>query len=152
MHYKTLERAKAMLSGRWIYGSIERHLYGTCLINNVHVVNETAGRFTGIRDNTQWGELTETQRYEFVQTINQYEHCLATMETGHLYWHGKLIFEGDIVRCSRIGTAITGIVTQHDNEWGVVAKNEFISFSRMPMHIFKVVGNAHDNPEMMENI
>ena len=152
MYDKTLERAKAMLSGRWIYGFIETHPYDTSFVGDINVVRKTAGRYTGIRDNTQWGELTETERYEFVQTIKQYEHCLATMETGHLYWHGKLIFEGDIVRCSKIGTAITGVVAQHDNEWGVIAKDEFISFGRMPMHIFKVVGNTHDNPDMMEDI
>ena len=69
MDFVHVERAKAMLSGRWIYGGVNRYPYNTCYIGDVKVNNKTSGKYTGVRDDTPWEKLTEAQQKEFGQLL-----------------------------------------------------------------------------------
>ena len=59
----------------------------------------TVEQFTGIYDSTTWEELTNQERSDWLwegNTLNE--------------WKGKMIFEGDIVKCHAIETDETVIV------------------------------------------
>ena len=80
MDFVHVERAKAMLSGRWIYGCVNRYPYNTCYIDDVTVNGKTAGKYTGVRDDTPWEKLTEAQQKEFVEMLTTLTLCNSKVE------------------------------------------------------------------------
>ena len=156
MDFIHVERAKAMLSGRWIYGYIDRHPYNTCYIGDVKVNNKTSGKYTGVRDDTPWEKLTETQQKEFVEMVNKYAWFQISIHIAKQYWNGIPIFEGDIIDgmwCT--GVTHNYVVGKKFDMWGLYDKVDtkmanFLAFDQLPFSAFKVIGNIYDNPELME--
>lgn len=150
-----VERAKAMLSGRWIYGYVDRHPYNTCYIGDVKVNGKTAGKYTGLRDNTIWEVLSDSQKHDFIWAANEYGHLNINMAIAELYWKGIPIFEGDILDGCCTGAYHKYVVGKKFDMWGIYDKVDtkmanFIAFDQLPFATFKVLGNIYDNPELIE--
>lgn len=94
MIFENLQRAKAMLSNRWIYGKVEKYEPGTYMIGDVNVRKETISSFTGYCDNTPWSALSNDYKQEFVNMVNAVlVDTMVTIETAEKYWKGMPIFE-----------------------------------------------------------
>ena len=129
-----LFRGKRTSNGEWEYGDLWRHPYGKpdiCIANPINddgcmggrtVDPETVGQFTGLTDKK-----------------------------------GKRIFEGDIVDVEYdiqyVGVAAERIglfVVVFDDGCFMKQKKDGGLFHFIPSDKCEVVGNIHDNPELME--
>ena len=81
--------------------------------------------------------------------------------TGRKYANDKLLFEGDIVKWysdydDTWGYSHTaeycGVIVWNTNDccWNIKVNNELIPFNDYDWDISMVVGNIHDNPELLE--
>lgn len=111
-----------------------------------YVIPETVGQFTGLYDNTKWEELTTEEKIKFLLSENGDTRSKED-------WKGKPIFEGDIVKCGKweygrkpmYGHIVYGtccFCVQDINS----KNNPAMDLCRD----FKVIGNIHDNPELLE--
>lgn len=123
-------RGKSKLDGRWLYGDLFRtDLDGEVSIQfydeedgwmSAIVRPETVGQFTSIKDG-----------------------------------NGTEIFEGDIIEVTlRYNNAIVStynaIVDQKEGAFGFNNKQGFCPFYGQIHENYKVIGNIHDNPELLE--
>lgn len=128
-------RGKRLDNGQWIEGWLIRRTYPaiettlcyivtkgrSLVIDTVYpVARSTAGQYTGLRDK-----------------------------------NGKMIFEGDIVRAvdalSRpqdTGHTFVGVVGYQDCSFVIVS--DFFTHYRWIDYAVEVIGNIHDNPELLE--
>lgn len=94
MNFENLQRAKALLSNRWIYGKVEKFEHGTYMIGDVNIRKETICSFTGFYSNMPWSILDNEQKKEFVNMLNAV--CVdktVTIDTAEQYWKGMPIFD-----------------------------------------------------------
>ena len=126
-----LFRGKRCDNGEWVQGSLFAEgsrveiVRSTC--NNVgievaEVIPETVGQFTGLTDK-----------------------------------NGKKIFEGDIVRCISRTDMANMVVIFEDGEFRMVLCEKYkdyipgCGFYAIRCFDKDVIGNIHDNPELLEN-
>ena len=117
-------------AGSWVYGGYYFWRHGACIHGKdaaigLYVDPETAGQYTGLKDR-----------------------------------NGVRIFEGDIVKrvYARIKDAvITGVIVWEDYEYCFRFKNRLFNkweyraltdWTRTS--VYEVIGNIHDNPELLE--
>lgn len=91
-------------------------------------------------------EILETHEYFAVipETVGQY--------TGLVDKNGKKIFEGDIVRIIERGATINAevaFINKYAGGWVIRSKNDSTASLCMRQDI-EVIGNIHDNPELLE--
>ena len=131
----------------WIYGYLCQHR-GEPVMDNNGMVLEGSDYY--IRD---WAEKIDTGFYGcnykvFPSTVGQF--------TGLTDKNGKKIFEGDIVKYKSGSTVLFHeVVFERRNGcayFGVVmGENETWDFNNsFPSTLFEIVGNIHDNPELLE--
>ena len=113
-----------------------------------------SGKYTGVRDDTPWEKLTETQQKEFVEMVNKYAWFQISIHIAKQYWNGIPIFEGDIIDGMCTGVTHNYVVGKKFDMWGIYDKLDtkmanFIAFDQLPFSAFKVIGNIYDNPELM---
>lgn len=122
-----LFRGKRVDNGEWTYGDLlhcddEAEIYSESVgKNGGYVIPETVGQYTGLTDK-----------------------------------NGTRIFEGDIVKqeFSKFRQGTNGICEFHDSSFGLKIKDlgieKFLPFACICNAIYEVVGNIHNNPELLE--
>ena len=124
---KIMFRGRGAPRGKqWFYGDLDTHTSGVCILDKdaLHaVVPATVGQFTGLKDAT-----------------------------------GKEIYEGDIVirdnsyfqkTCSALPKTTIGAVEWRDGEF--IVKGSYKLFPSSDKFPIRVIGNIHDNPELLED-
>ena len=133
------------------------------------VIPETVGQFTGLYDNTKWEELTVDEQAEFLYPKDGGKHSKEE-------WKGKPIFEGDIIKASftvaghENGCYAIGYIVYEEDGFKVrvtmshnASKHaEYTSKNQSSYYIvhnflernysIKIIGNRHDNPELLGGV
>lgn len=127
-----LFRGKEIGADRWVYGSLDIHKSGVVVIMSDEIVTsiyarvdpDTVGQFTGLTDK-----------------------------------NGKKIFEGDVVkRCFTLTRGPNkesretqvGVVRYDNVTCGYLIRGACNLRRQWPGDTIEVIGNIHDNPELME--
>lgn len=117
----------------------------------------TVCQFTGLHDNTKWGDLTEAEKESFLSDWNYREDRKNKIED----WSGRKIWENDIVSCMKY---IDGNFVKYCIEIGYVEMNHgafglhriqndayYRSFKDwLENYEYEVVGNILDDKELLE--
>ena len=164
-----LFRGKRIDNGEWVEGFynhipcgrswVDEHMIQTVLENGkigmLHDVDpSTVGQYTGLHDATKWENLPEKEQQEFLRN-----HKKGV-------WNGKRIFDGDILHIAKIADGLGGyyqppfdypvnVVVKWDLcawMWETLCEDKrYISFPDAWCHYeCEVVGNIHDNPELLK--
>lgn len=129
----------------WVYGGVYIGKYDLSIIyqyepnKEIIVYTDTLGQFTGFYDSTKWEYLSESEQQEWLKyhTVDE--------------WKGKKIFEGDLIRNQDgdIGRvtwypehAAFMVYCLNTNKVHFLYNNDFSKID--------VIGNIHDNPELLE--
>ena len=128
-----LFRGKRKENGRWIYGSLVPK-----------ETNSYADGFLIIDGALNYDELDYYQpsfsTYSVVpETIGQY--------IGLNDKNGKKIFEGDIIKYKNNSPCEVGYI---DGQFVMMWKNFYRNFERAYDDKIEIIGNTHDNPELLE--
>lgn len=142
---KILFRGKKIENGEWVYGDLiqlsEYDSYWYILPNGVSA------------------EMYEKEPYPFRQNDVMCEVALAKVfretigeYTGLTNKNGTKIFEGDIIKAPRFNTYPYGVLFENAHfvirdEWGNRIKTEQWAVNHLEAEI---IGNVHDNPELLE--
>lgn len=145
----------------WIKGDLLSNAYPIPNIRPLgsaccyRVIPESVGQFTGLYDSTKWGDLSELEQQEWLKNHTKDQ------------WKGKRVFEGDIL--SYHGVAVTGdyksiaievltVVKWSSKQLAWICDDPFhgetlLSDSLVTDNIISdcVVGNVHDNSELLES-
>lgn len=171
MEREHLYRGKRVDNGEWVEGCLLQICGGTviyhgsktesdlggnereCIMlydSEVSVVYpETVGQFTGLYDTTKWAEANEFEKKY------AYELAKKNGTNAETEWRGIRIFEWDIVKYYQPYAKRTDIhivkydtmfasfcLFEKDNKW---AKES----DWMKIQDVKVIGNIHDNPDLI---
>lgn len=159
MKEKFLCRGKRTNAGKWIEGYLyalsEKMNPFIMLVNkqgtSYEVDKATVCQCTGLHDATRWEELTREEQEQFLLEWNYKEDRKNAKED----WHGKLIFEGDILAAYLDDNNPDDItyarVVWDRNAWCIQEAGSF-DFHLLDEDVqndYKVVGNVFDNPELV---
>jgi uncharacterized phage protein (TIGR01671 family) len=133
-----LFRGKRIDNGQWIYGYYIKatHHWHNHGVHEDWIATDTVqnGGWCNVR-----GKYAVSP-----ETIGQY--------TGLTDENGKKIFEGDIVRISERGESVNGKIifkNAYNGGWLVADKTEQSSCCLALRNSVEVIGNIHDNPELL---
>ena len=126
-------RGKTMESEEWVYGFYNHIPCGRWLCDE-HLIQT-------VKEDGRIGDLHRV--YE--RTVGQF--------TGLTDKNGVKIFEGDIVRCNRFacdGKDMVGYIVYNDYWFSVKEHKTPNSPAICLCDDFEIIGNIHDNPELLE--
>ena len=159
-------------NGDWVFGMLTdpmnyagfAEMTNTNGVSGIEVDKNTVGQFTGLYDSTKWKDLTDAEKLDFYHKHYVGEDGMSVRfqnidDVKHL-WKGKKIFEGDIVRYTerRFGGEDVPVVNVVEfAEGGFAVRNYFLNHwlrdglnGNIQMEGIEVIGNIHDNPELLE--
>lgn len=120
-------RGKEIGIDRWVHGSLDIHKSGVVVIMSDEIVTSIYARVDP-------------------DTVGQF--------TGLTDKHGTKIFEGDIVRLDIAGIVFNAVCKFHSGSFGLVwhymGTDRWQAFTSICHVEYEVIGNIHDNPELME--
>lgn len=101
---------------------------------------------TGLHDNTKFEDLSEEEQKEWLESGKTADE-----------WHGREIFEGDIVKIIYDGEPFTGVVVYDLGEADFKATNGHEDYGNNFQYLtvgesIEVIGNIHKNPELLEDV
>ena len=117
-----LFRGKLQSNGEWSFGNLNVSLRGTVIITP---------------DETSIGKYGQV----IPETVGQY--------TGLNDKNGKKIFEGDIVKYKNNSPCKVGYI---DSQFVMMWKNFYRNFEQVYDYKIEVIGNIHDNSELLKGI
>ena len=137
-----LFRGKRTDNGEWIYGYVNQHRGESildCMCEQINSDDFYIYDYAAKIDTGIYGLL-----YKIIpETRGEY--------TGLTDKNGVRIFEGDIVRSVSGGYSNFIILWDNQNAlWFLRAKNYTTDFYHHFSNEFEIIGNIHDNPELME--
>ena len=158
MNNRYLFRGKRLNNGDWVQGFLFKHLWkGWCigiepLSTNTYgdifdccykeIDPATVGQWTGLYDSTKWEDLTPQEQEDFADSFEDERHC-----NPQEHWRGRLIFEGDVLQSNGMNFNST---VKYNNLTGSFCA--FYSSLHDSEERYEVIGNAHDNPELLERL
>lgn len=138
-----LFRGKQRISGEWITGFLVDGQHIGCWLESDPVRPESVGQFTGLFDSTKWGELTPDEQNAFLHQPDGWENTPDV-------WHGKPIFEGDIVQAHFRNNHSKQTFRVIFEDGMFLFDNFCVKVPKYDIYSTKVIGNIHDNPELLE--
>ncbi len=123
------------IKGEWIEGNGINQQIDVAGNKHVYIALSIKSRAYPPMTTVEWTEVIH-------ETVGQY--------TGLTDKNGKKIFEGDIVLTNEDGT---GVVTWDDDDGMFTVNTDTVSlnFGNYWACEFEVIGNIHDNPELIKN-
>lgn len=144
MDREILFRGKKFDNGEWVDGFyferfdksyiMETDAQNDCKTKFVfNIIPETLGQFTGLYDATKFCDLTEQEQQEWLEhhTVDE--------------WKGKRIFEWDILEASN---GNRGCVIFENGAFMKLCDPKDMPFL-IAADVNRIIGNIHDNPEML---
>ena len=127
-----LFRGKRTINGDWVYGDFVRGNERKSLRDSIFVYDSETQSFNDYEINPS--------------TLGQY--------TGLTDKNGKRIFEGDIVKTDKFSEPNKQYIIKYDLQFGAFIGQDryniyFVTFD-CDSGEFEVIGNIHDNPELLE--
>lgn len=148
-------RGKRKDNGEWVYGYYDGWVRCPVIRESDGYAREvraqTVGQYIGLNDSTKWEELTKAEQKKW----------LATGKTAK-EWSGKEIYEGDILTRGEFvsdGVYFDESIAAYFTWWRYrypkdgERKDAFAGgyiASCEKKNSYKVIGNIHDNPELLE--
>lgn len=132
-----LYRGKRIDNGEWVFGSLLK----------VEINGVSAWLIFGSEFEVINGQVYSKEHANVIpETVGQY--------TGLTDKNGKKIFEGDIVKGLLLfGLPVLGVASFKDGAFGLAWQrgdvDEFSAFTSMCNVEYEVIGNIHDNPELL---
>lgn len=122
--------------GEWVQGSLIKRKIGCFIVDE--------NNRCALKNATEYLFDFES-KLVIPETIGQY--------TGLTDENGNKIFEGDIIRISERGKVVNGKIifkNAYNGGWLVADKTEQSSCSLAMRNNVEVIGNIHDNPELLK--
>ncbi len=129
-------RGKRLDNGEWIVGDLLQSNEGSVYIG-IH------GQY--VDDGYHFNDMYDRTLYVDEETIGQFTDILDK--------NGKEIWEGDIVHFVNPGLGydlISPVIFEHGDFCMMKNKNYLIPMGNFSDVVFEVIGNIHDNPEMLK--
>lgn len=124
-----LFRGKRVDNGEWIYGvPITDKATG-----DAYIITSTAGAYL----RSEINNMCATGFRAIPETVGQY--------TGLKDNNGTRVFEGDIVTCDYF----CGVVNFYEGTWCVTEEDNYHDYLYDVIDL-KIIGNIHDNPELLK--
>lgn len=114
-------------------------------VSMIEVIPETVGQFTGLYDSTLWEELTEEKQICFLYPENGEKHSKEE-------WKGKPIFEGDILNFKTTAYYFKNCKIEYQVCYAryCAIDNNGCVWPMDKTFEYKVIGNIHDNLELLK--
>lgn len=145
-------RGKRIDNGDWVYGyyvfnpffrRAEIHSFDRDRSYVSEVIPETVGRYTGLKVNTKWDDLTPEEQRKWLSSGKTEDE-----------WNGKEIYEGDILehkyedKLEEAGFGIDRTCVEFQNfsfGWIGSITGEHHAFESSDEKYWELIGNIHDN-------
>lgn len=135
-------RGKKISNGKWVYGGFAQY-FGKCFI----VVMERYIPDTRDSDMADYYEKHPAFRMTHIEVIPE----TVGQFTGLTDKNDKEIYEGDIVWHKLQGKRVVYYPFNKDTaSYGIIHENGMCSMLCDASNLYEVIGNIHDNPELLK--